>query len=308
MKYRMISPEAARAVKQYIIPGVEESPDFDEYFFYAAIQDNGGLTGLLVIDPAQSGMVVRSIGMSPEFCNKGYGSELLRYAMRDIATKLKEANVSSVELRAGFSTKSGKEDQLSAYLYKNGFLMEDECPVYRIPLAKAMSAPILKDATKREKPEGLHSLKDIPNPAVNAFSNKVLHEGLFPSIRRQGLDPEVSVCFMPGKEILGCALFEETADDTLQNVWVYVSNDASAANKMIFLLMLAECLRQALKKYKPTTQICILAVEDVSKDLLHKVFPGEKPVHTLQSHMRLLLAPMDGPMDDDPVFEEVLSA
>ena len=205
MDYTMISPEAAIAVKGYLMPGVAEHPAFSKLFFYAAVKEDGALTGLLAIDPAKDGAEILSIGMSPEYCGKGYGSGLLQFAADDLIRKLREASLTDMRLTVNFTTREEDGGKLPNFFNKNGFFSEDDCPVYQVSLSQMKEAPYLKEALGRKRPGSLARLGDTPGFAVNAFGNKIRQEGLYPGINRAELDEGVSVCYMPDKEILACA-------------------------------------------------------------------------------------------------------
>lgn len=303
MDYRMISPDAARAAKGYLMPGVAEHPDFEKLFFYAAVEENGALTGLLAIDPAKEEAELLSIGMSPEYCGKGYGSGLLQFAAKDLIGKAREASLPGLRLAVNFILKEEEEDRLSGFFRENSFFPEEDCPVYRVPLSVMKEAPYLKEALKRRRPAGLLKLAEVPGGAVNAFGNKILQEGLYPGLNRQELDEEISVCYMPDKEILACALFAKEKAGLIRNTWMYVSPEAS--EKLIFPLMLAESLEQALKSHSGETPVEIMAAEKASADLFEKIFAEIRPSFRIASYVRLLPADEPGKPSDELVFEEV---
>ena len=74
---------------------------------------------------------------------------------------------------------------------------------------------------------------------------------------------------------------------------------------MIFPLMLAESLDQALKSHSPDTLVQILAAEKESKDLFEKIFTDIKPSFRIASYMKLLPADEPGKPSNELVFEEV---
>ncbi|MCR5486285.1 MAG: GNAT family N-acetyltransferase [Lachnospiraceae bacterium] len=304
MEYRKISPDAAREAKGYLMPEVQDHPDFEELLFYGAVKEDGGLTGLLAIDPDVEDAQILSIGMSPEYCRKGYGSELLRFAMRDLVSLIGEASLDFLPLRASFRGEASGEDPLGRFLVQNGFFPESQCPAYCIPLSVMAKAPMLKEAMERKTLSGVLPLKEAPDYAVNALSARCRKDGLYPGISRAGLDEEISMCYLPDREIEGCVLFEKEMEGTLQNTWMYVSEEASG--KMVFPMMLSEALKQALKSCPEDTGVSILAAEEESRELLEKIFPGEEPVSEYLTYIRILSAGRESlPEADDPVFEEV---
>ena len=87
MKYELISPESARALEGYIPKYVLENPGFDSLFFYAAVEESGGAVGLAAVDPIVDGPELLSIGISPDYEGKGYGSEAFDRVIEFIRTK-----------------------------------------------------------------------------------------------------------------------------------------------------------------------------------------------------------------------------
>ncbi len=304
MEYKMISPEAALSVKQFLYPGVAEDPDLSKFFFYGAIKDDGGLTGLLALDPALNGMRILSIGMSPDFCGKGYGSALLEAAVRDVEKKAGEKENSGITVRAEFVQRTDEAKKLSDFFEKNAFLLEEACPFYRMTLLEAGDTELIRKAEKKEKPAGLVSLKEVSDKALKNFSNRVINKGLYPGIRREGLEENVSIFYMPEKdEIEGCLLFEKETDGSLINTWLYVSKEALP--KMTFQYMFLEAYERAVKIYPQETGVGFLAYEKESDRMILREFPKIRPESEICTCVRALVMGENERGQDDPVFEEI---
>ena len=303
MEYRMISPDAAKDMKSYLVPGIAEDPEFNEYLYFAAIKEDGGLCGLLCVDPATDESEIKSIGMSPEYSGKGYGSELLHFAMTELAQLIQENGSSSVPLSVSFSTEKPGSEKLSDFFEKNGFFLGDTCPEYQIRLSTISENGVMRATEHKDKLKGLVSLKEVSNAALNAYSNKLIKSGIYPGISRDGLDDTVSVCYMPDGEICGCALFNELYSGVLQNIWINVSLEAS--NTAVFPLMMAESLRRAKEKFPDNIRVSFFATEAESEKLINQMFPEEKAFSKILTYTKNLPAGWKEDRIDNPVFELV---
>ena len=301
----MISPDVAKDMKGYLAHGIADDPASAEYLYFAAVKEDGGLCGLLCIDPAENESEIKSIGLSPEYCGKGYGSGLLHAAMTELAQIVKETGRDSVKLSASFGMEKPGSERLLWFFEKNGFSQSDICNEYMIRLSTISENVMMKSVERKNTLKGVVSIKDVTDTALNAYSNRLIKAGLYPGISREGLDDTVSVCYMPDGEILGCALFNELSIGVLQNIWINVSLEAS--NSAVFPLMLAESLRRAKEKFPDNIRVSFLAAEDESERLLNQMFPEEKPCSKAVTCIKDLPAGWKEDRQDTTVFEIISS-
>ena len=298
MKYELISPESARALEGYIPKYVLENPGFDSLFFYAAVEESGGAVGLAAVDPIVDGPELLSIGISPDYEGKGYGSELLSFISADLFDKNSEERFFSASVNLSPSA----WEKLDHFLVKNHFAKEEDSPVYHVTLSAAADAQILKAAASPLK--GILPLKEVPDQKLRIFSHTVVQNGLFHSISRKELDEDVSLFYIPENDVRGCVLFAPGADGFLQNTWIYIDPEYSGTATLAHLL--AEALRVVSEKYPPDTRVSFIMVEENSRALIRKVFPDIEPASEIRLYERLLTGSEDAAgRRDEPQFEEV---
>ncbi|MCR4657313.1 MAG: GNAT family N-acetyltransferase [Lachnospiraceae bacterium] len=299
MRYELISPESAGALKGFLPQEILDNPGFDRFFYYAAIGDDGGAVGVAAVDPAVSGPELLSIGVSTEFEGKGYGSALLAHICSDLFKRQEEERFISASANLPLSS----WERIGSFLIKNNFVLYEDSPVYHVRLSDAADSQILKSASGRSPSGGFLRLKDVPDNKLRVFSHSVVNKGIFHSITKNGLDQDVSVFYMPEDEIRACALFTEGKGGVLQNTWVYL--DPELTGGMTFALLLAKVAEYAMEKYSQDTVVSFITAEENSRELIRKILPDTEPVSEIRTYTKMLtgIDPLEGGKDD-PRFEE----
>ena len=294
MRYELISPESARSLEGFLPDHILMNPDFEEYLFYAPIDDKGGALGLACVDPVTDAPELLSIGISFEHTGKGYGSALLSAVIRDLFERIGEERL----LSATFNLSSSEWEKVMPFFVKNGFVVGEDSPVYHLKLKDAIASPVLKEKTGMK---GILSLKDVPDRTLRLFNNMISSSGYGIRINKKLQEPDVSVFYIKDERIVSLALFNRISDSLLQNSWVY--EDPQYASDSTLPALLSEAAVRASDKYSPDTVISLLPVRNESRELFNMILPGTEPVSYIRTFTKMLTSD-NAERRTDPAFED----
>ena len=282
MNIEIMSPRDAFKFKQFMTPWVFQSKDKDKYIYYAAIENNI-LMGMLVMDPKEDEPEILSIAVSPDYCNRGVATGLLRNAVYRHILKYGDDLDLSNRFIACFPTVHENAHILKKLFSSAGFRLPEEGAFYTCKVSDIAEGKILHDQRAMKMLESgklkIKPLKDIEKARLNFFGNKLVESGVFPGVSSDFFDQDVSYFKLDSDgNICSCMMFLEEEDGVLNNALAYMDPLHNSHQDLLFVFTAsAEAIE---KKFPPDAVVNFLAINDTSVKLIEKLIPNAKNVES----------------------------
>jgi len=287
--YKRIDAELASEFKDYILPVVADDPDFDQYLFYAVL-DEGHLVGLLAADPRKIGPEILSIALSPAYQGKGLARELLAYTLEDMVT-MYDGSEGDPENYFGATILADPEcaSRLSGIFLACGFKPDSEGTFYEATVGDIKSntslqnPDIMKYVTSAGGKRQFRPVKDVPYQEILAFGNYMAKKNIIAGIVPDELEDDISILGYEGDVIKTGILFFKENNGTLQNTMLYRLKDESLPMDLIRLLTASAMA--ITKNYSDDTRLSFWAGDDQTKNLILKLFPKAVPTQRMITYV-----------------------
>ena len=287
--YKRIDAELASEFKDYILPAVAEDPDFDQYLFYAVL-DEGHLVGLLAADPRRIGPEILSIALSPEYQGKGLARELLAYTLEDMAA-MYDGSEGGPENYFGATilTEPIIASRLSGVFLSCGFKPDSEGTFYEVTVGDIKGNPTLQNpsmltyVTGADGKKKFRPLKDVPKQELLAFGNYLANKNIIPGIVPEKLEDKISILGYKGDCIKTGILFYKENEGTIQNALLYRMEEETLPADLLHLL--TSSAQEVTKNYPDNTKLSFWAGDEVTKKLILKIFPDAVPTQRMITYI-----------------------
>ena len=300
--YKRIDSDTAREFADYILPVVAKAREFDDYMFYAML-DEGHIAGLLVADPIRIGPEILSIGLSPAYQKKGLAKELLSYTLEDMITMYDGSEgISPNYFGATIMADRKTAGTLSRIFEQCGFKPGFEGTFYETTVGSIDESEllhnqsVLKYLSEAEGMEHFRSLKDIPQKQLLVFGNYLVEKNISSGIIPEELEEDISIIGFNEDKIDTAILFFKENDGTIQNALLYRVNDGTLPTNLIRLL--TKSAEIAYRKYPKDTRISFFAGDEIIRKMIIKFFPKAEPLQRMISY--------ELPFDAE-VYQQVMS-
>ena len=283
LEFEIISPDLAKDMKSFMLPYILDG-DFDDYTYFAAV-DGMRFVGLVVADTTVVAPRILSIGISDGYQNKGIGTQLLEFAVNNILGSYDEEELSLPNsISAWVAGKGNEYEALKRVFEKNSFKPEDEGKGFLTTVEEVSDCDVLisgKMATKvkhlKQKGE-LVSLRKIKPQMLNVFSNYLVQNDLYETIKREELDEDLSYFGVRDGEIHSCILFAKEENNRLRNTFLYQNDKKTSPDKLLYLLSV--CAFEALNRLKLSTELLFWIDKSVTEKLITQLVPQAVVIYT----------------------------
>ena len=289
ISYKRINAAVARDFADFILPVVSEDASFDEYMFYAALDDDH-LIGLLVADPRKIGPEILSIGLSPEYQKKDLAPELLSFALEDMVTMYDGSEgVDPNYFGATIIADHREAAKLCRIFQCCGFKRDQEGVFYQSNVGAINESEILhnkKIAEFLSTPKGQQQYRNLNSTTrqqLKFFGNQLAREKVVQGLDIDDLEKNISFVKMNGDTIEAALLFFNRNGDTLQNCLLYHNNKSNTAADLLHLFTASA--NAACAKYSEDVKLSFFAEDDKVKKIILKVFPGAVPAQEMITYM-----------------------
>ncbi len=273
MEYKEITAELAKKYKDFYLPELQDDPAFDEYFYYAAL-DNKTLAGLTVLDPTPAGARLKSIGVSPKYQRQGIGLEMMANLMMIVDEKYEPLSAhSEVYFTAKDIRDPDKWEILDSFLQRCAFTLTEKRPLIKVKAEKISAVPGLSQSLSKVNKDSIVSLAEIDDSTLRHFNNKCANEHLFPIIKKSDYDADSSFFYLEKGSVAGCVLNSPSENGNYDNEWVYLAGNED--NKIVMsalIFMSAQVCSQ-----KKGAEITILPTNDIAEKITEKLM-GQQPI------------------------------
>ena len=280
-KYKIISADQARLFSDLLLPYVLEDKDFDNFWFYIAIQ-NDRVVGMLAESGTKAMPEILSIGVSPKYKRHGIGKGLLSFAVQNMTERIPEAEAGIPNaISARLVAPVGHMEPLKHFFESEGFETESESQYYKVPVDMLDLNPVVQNEKSIEKVEKLKaskkllSLDEVSPIMVKSFAKKMIEEGFLATLDIGLLDEKLSYFVCDGDDITGAILFKKEEEGVLQNLLLYSDPEKLPSAMTGYLLTVAAT--EALSRPSTDRDLMFWIGEDETQKLITKVFPHAKP-------------------------------
>ncbi len=280
IKYGVLTPNQARDFSNYYPSFLLKENDFDTFLFHVAVIDDS-IAGMLV----ESGTIVEpeilSIGVKPSYENSGVATELLRYVLDEMKTRIPyQERIISNHANVRLTKTVGHEDkdEILRHLFeKEDFTVYNTGEYYSIPVALLESNNFLQNPKAIKKINDLRkehillSLDEVTTGKANYFANQMFEEGFLDEFDPSTLDKNISFFAGDGTSIDSAILFKKPINGVIYNALLYSQNP-----QMVGYLLTA-ATTAAIKNYSTDTEVVFWIGNEKTKKLITKIFPDASP-------------------------------
>ena len=281
LKIYSLSATQANQLEGYILPRVRSLPDKDNFWYFAATEENYGFLGMTVIAPYTPEAELLSISVSPAYTHLGIASELISYTLE----KLKEADIPVLRMTYALPPLAWRP--LDNLMKQNGFLMDDtEKYTYKVTLEQLSAHTLI---SKKLNTNGVHTLSELSESEIHKLRILLSEKILFDPVALEECDPEHSFLWKTNDDIQALFLLSPLQDGQLTNNYTWLNNNSSA--KLIALFQ--QSIKKASQDYPADTEVLFTCMVDASDHLLHYFLPNVEPVSILRSYCHGSLLSVD---------------
>ena len=279
IRIEKIDADLAKSFSGFILPIVLADEDFSLFSFYGAIYDEK-LCGILVCDIKEFEPEILSIGVSTDYQGKGIAKALLDYAIRDIVDAFEPGVLAEIPnyITARVVEKAGMIGKMEHILTDAGFSAVLEGGFYEVDISSLKNNEYVQNPRAIDKINAPGSkmsylpLKDVPRSMVNAFSNSLIENDIFPGIDAYSLDEDLTIFGIKDNAIQLCILFLKENGGVVQNNFLYQVNDEDISRSSLLFLMSASAT-EALKKFPDDIKLSFWISDEVTRKLIDRIFP-----------------------------------
>ncbi len=308
----VLSAAQARDFTDFMLPSVTDSPDFDEYAFYAYVEDDV-FQGILVADPTEYEPEILSIGVSEKYQRNGVATKLLRFAVLKLTEDFDAEYDAPNHIVARFPSDPETSEIVKNIFIDCRFNLAEEGAFFETTIKGIADSEILHENSVKkvldEKKLEITSLAAVDKQLVKAFGTELAQTGVFPAVNPEDYDEDVSFFLLDNDRIIGCILFDKQEDDFICNSLVYLSPEHGARQDLIYIL--AASARALEKKFPSDFKVIFLAINDVSDKLIAKILPDAKKNESalyfelpFETAKEMTIEERDGNMSTEIVSEE----
>lgn len=277
VRFEIIGQAVARANPGFVLPWVLDDNDFNHYTCYGAIADDN-LAGILVADPRVFEPQILSIGVSPEYENRGIASALLEYAIYDIAQDCPQGEgMTDNSIVANVFGEPEQIASISKVFEKCGFTAHENGYFYEATVEMLfankyfLNKAVIEYLSSPEGRKAVRPLRKMDRNLVKAFGNNLQKDELIQGIDPDALDEDVSMFEVRDDKITACMLFAKESDGVIQNMFLYNSETAASGKNLSYLF--TACANALINKYDVDTRLSFYTGNKGTKELVQKVLP-----------------------------------
>lgn len=255
----------------FLLPDAAKLLQAHKPIFALGLIDNGIACGALAGGPSGNSFRLTSLFVAPEYRGKG-GASLLLQTLITCMSGQKEL----YEITAEFTLFNDDHILLENFLKHNNFTFEQEDEtIYSVSLSSlAQNSFFSKCSTTDE----IHTFSTLPPACLRELDHCMsAREGapLSVPLEKADLDSELSVAILDGVHIDSFIVFDRSFAGMLTLAY---AESGTKGGSSAFSSMLRTAYQNALKKYPPTTNIIIHAVNPLSVALVKKLAVESKIV------------------------------
>ncbi len=284
IRIEILDAETAKGMEGFIMPGVAESPDFENYAFYGAI-DEKALAGLLVMDPRLFEPEILSVAVSPEYQGMGVATALVQFAIDDMMQNYPEEDALENRVVARVIGKEKATAGIRKVLHNNGFEPVERGDFFEATVGMIKDSPFLQDEkilkrldAKNEDKE-FFSFWDMDKAQLNNFCNSLYQQEELPGIDPEDLDKDISWFALQDDKVIAAILFAKEDKGVVQNLLLYMDEEAAGdSQKDTYLIthLINIAAKEAAGKYPEDTRLSFWIDNGKMRQLLKKAFPGAR--------------------------------
>ncbi len=282
IRIEILDAEIARKLEGFILPIVAQSPDFEHFAFYGAIDDNI-LAGLLVMDPRIFEPEILSVAVSPEYQKMGVATALIEFAIADMMQKYPEGNALENRFIARVMGKEKATEGIRKAL-KNCFFEQAEMGgFFEATVGMIQESPFLQDEkilkrldAKNEDTE-FFSFWDMDKKQFIDFCNSLNNQENLPAVDPEDLDRDISWFALQDDKVIAAILFTKEDKGLIHNLFLYLDDEAAGnSQKDTYLIthLVTIAARETAMIYPPETRLSFWIDNGEMRHLLKKAFPG----------------------------------
>ena len=261
----------AEPLQAFVLPQVWQLPDREQFWYIAAMDENGALMGAAVVDPVKPAAELLSIGVSPACTHMGVATELLGGAL----SLLDQVGIEG--LRAVCVEPEESLGALSGLLEANGFRQDEgERYTYEAGLDEVVGHPLL---AVKEQPAGPVCLEELTHLERRNLSAQLVGQGISPGVLDE-CEPRWSYVYRSEGEVRAVFLLSPLEEGKVDVLWTWLSPKAARSRALTELFALA--FRKAAQSCPGDTRVSFTCVSEDSDKLFHHFFPGRRPVRTVR--------------------------
>ncbi len=209
---------------------------------------------------------ITSIYVHPEHRRRGAGQELI-WKLQDILGE------DEIVIRADFNVENDDNRTLRPFFDSMGFKTERSVyPSYYIASLKRLRTSSIIE----KEDESVRAFSEVPERIIRAASNMGIEKG-YPmpegGLMSASIDPNMSFCVLK-KEAMSAYVAVEPIDQEMVKVsalWSEVPDPRELIG------MLSQMLKEIRARYKPETQVAMLAMNSMSYKLIQYMFKDVEP-------------------------------
>ncbi len=266
--------EDSEALKEFFSPEQFDNIGKDGYYTLGAVDDDGFACGVLQFfvdkdDKGDNSGKLEYIFVPEDFRGDGVGSEL----MDEYVSVLYSSGI-----RGGIiELPSDKEDELTGFFMRYGFLFDDdEFPVYTLPLSACTGNAAFNGVSV----EGCKSISYLEEEDFLRIQEAVNID--VPVPERDGYDEESS-CFYDEDGKTGLLLAKKKGAGL--EVSLLACNSKEPQKKLLSLVLYGA--RKAEQMYGADMPVRLACKSSFAKELVHRICPDEEPVKCITGTMRM---------------------
>ncbi len=266
------TPDKAKRFESFFLPGVTEEPEFGKSIIYLGIdEETSKVNSAAVVFPSLAGARLLSIAVSAERTNRGLGTEFISLIKKDLLKVYGDYGDAfpAFSVRACFDV--GEWESLGNFFEKNGFSLKGNDPMMLLKLSDICNSKMLQRVTDRIKDMNILPLSQLHRETFRAFEHHVTTYMLYPELRVEELESELSMFYVEDKAVRGCILMSRIRDDEYINDWVYL--DERIKDRSILLCVLAKCAETGIRLLPPDSKVWFIPTTKDGEQFLEKTVP-----------------------------------